>query len=530
MFDDEKKVSRMMVEEKKIMSKSRVNLGSFFRGMVYILPALLFFSYYPLIHFGSSESMNFEVSLPLIWLVLFDILSFIILLKRKMLKGILKKWVWLLFPIFLSLSVLWSLNSLRGLFTVGILWLLYFAIYSLFSLKSLFSDDGVKEVFWKWFFLSAILICFWCFLQCILDLTGVNRGYSLMCAGCTYTMFGFPHPNGFSIEPQFMGNLLLAPGLVAGFWFIKTKVNSANSVLKKIGENEKVKFYDRPLLWGILYFIFVATLFLTFSRGAIYSFIVATIFLTVFEFVRMKNWRAMVLWPIIVLAFLFTLNLQGVFSEISKTNDTYMNGVTKVIDHMTLGIVDFTEDNEELGNNEALENNEGLKGDEDMGGSEGSEGNEKLSEEIGNEKGTTEDESSAVFDGYVEESTNARLKLTDSALKVWSKDFMTMMFGVGIGGAGQSLYVNGLTETPKEIVQNQYASLLLEIGIVGILLFILSLVLVIRVVSKSSMEILVLALMIGYGISLCFFSGLPNALQIYLLPGVIMVVGVATLS
>ena len=45
-------------------------LEKFFRFLIYILPGALFFSYYPLFHFGSDESMNFEISLPMIWLIL----------------------------------------------------------------------------------------------------------------------------------------------------------------------------------------------------------------------------------------------------------------------------------------------------------------------------------------------------------------------------------------------------------------------------------------------------------------------------
>ena len=98
---------------------------------------------------------------------------------------------------------------------------------------------------------------------------------------------------------------------------------------------------------------------------------------------------------------------------------------------------------------------------------------------------------------------------------MWKQDFATMMFGVGIGGAGQALYVNGLSPAPKEIVQNQYASLLLETGLVGVALLILTMGLIIRAVYKNGM---VMTLIVAYAITLLFFSGLPNALQIYLLP------------
>ena len=181
---------------------------SVFRFLVYILPGVLFFSYYPLIHFGSDASMNFEISLPMIWLVLFDLLALWLLIKKKLFKKIFRFWYLFLLPAFLTLSVAWSLNMIRGVLTVGILWLIYLAGVSFWLLRDLFRVDSFKEKFWRVFFGYTIVICVWCLMQCILDLIGVSDEYTLMCVGCTYKMFGFPHPNGFAIEPQFMGNLL----------------------------------------------------------------------------------------------------------------------------------------------------------------------------------------------------------------------------------------------------------------------------------------------------------------------------------
>ena len=199
-------------------------LESMFRGMIYILPGVLFFSYWPLISLGANESMNFKISLPLMWLVVFDVLVLVMgWRKRDFWRGILKRWMWLLLPLWLSLSVLWSLNSLRGLLVVGIVWLIYLAIYGFFEFRSLMRGAKFRDKFWKVFFGSSLVICAWCWLQCILDLCGVPREASLMCEGCTYEMFGFPHPDGFAIEPQFMGNLLLAPVIVAGYLAFKDR-------------------------------------------------------------------------------------------------------------------------------------------------------------------------------------------------------------------------------------------------------------------------------------------------------------------
>ena len=452
-------------------------ISKVYRFLVYALPAVLFFSYYPVISLGASESMNFEFSLPLIWLMVFDVVAFVIMVQKKILfKECKRMWVWLLFPIFATLSVLWSMNFLRGLLTVGILWLIYFAGYAFWNLRSLFSEFGFKEKFWKVFFVSSLVVCGWCFLQCILDLVGVSRDVSLMCAGCTYKMFGFPHPNGFAIEPQFMGNLLIAP-VIASAWFA---------------------LRNKKYWW--LFFVFSVTIFLTFSRGAIYAFIVAMIFMTAMQGVRQKSWKICKTFLVIAVAFLFTLNLQGIMAQVSPTNDTYGSGVAKVLNHLSLGIIDVRSGGEIVSEEKDVSTSGKAEGERD-----------------------NEVEKEAVFDGYVAESTDTRMRLTGAAVEIWKKDFANMMVGVGLGGAGQALYVNGLSPAPKEIVQNEYASLLLETGLIGIVLLTLMIVLVVRVISKNAEVPMLLALVVAYAITLLFFSGLPNALQIYLLPALFIV-------
>ena len=105
---------------------------------------------------------------------------------------------------------------------------------------------------------------------------------------------------------------------------------------------------------------------------------------------------------------------------------------------------------------------------------------------------------------------------------VWRQDFKTAMVGVGIGGAGQALYDNNLSPAPREIVQNEYASLLLETGLVGVSLFAVLITMVIKTFLKAKNPGLLLALMVAYGVSLLFFSGLTNAMQIVLIPGLLV--------
>ena len=484
-------------------------LGRVFRFLVYALPAVLLFSYQPLMHFAANESMNFEISLPLIWLVVFDLVVVLMSFrKRGFWRGVGKRWAWLMLPIWLSVSVLWSLNFLRGLLTVGILWLIYLAVYGLVEFRSLLKEVGVREIFWKVFLGSTLAVCVWCWLQCILDLVGVGQEYTLMCDGCVYHMFGFPHPNGLAIEPQFMGNLLLAPAIVIAWTILK---DDHNSIFRGRGSSRPSSRGSDPSFLGrnlrkplkiLLLAILVSTLFLTFSRGAIYAFIVAMIVMTVWWVVQSRKWKVLSVWLAIILSFVFTLNIQGLMAEVSPTRDTYATGVAKVLNHLSLGVIDIeTPENEEITEVDVVENS--------------------VENFVDNEEGLDGEE--AVFTGYVTESTDTRLRLSGAAFSVWHQDFATALFGVGLGGAGQALYVNGLSPAPKEIVQNQYVSLLLETGLVGVALLLLTIVMIIRVFWRSPWRMVLICLLIAYGITLLFFSGLPNALHIYLLPAVIYV-------
>lgn len=437
-------------------------LANIIKALIYFLPLTLYFSYYPIISIGSSDSMNFELSLPLLWLVIFDILSLILLIKNRKLKFSKNLFLILLCPIFITISVLWSTNFLRGFLTAGILWLIIFAIYAL----RIFFKTIDKPKFIKIFFASSLAICAWCFIQSFLDFLGVSRDVTLMCYGCTTKAFGFPHPNGFAIEPQFMGNLLLAPAILSIYLLL------TNS-----------KYFSKKFLY-ISVVIFTTTLFFVFSRGAIYSFAVSLVLMLIFFVIKSRSTRPLFMLAPILLSFVLSLNFQGLFAEFSSTNDTYFSGIAKSISQLSLGIIDFTNTTKPTQTPSTGQSSTGQSSAE------------------------------STFDGYVEESTNVRVGLTNSALKVWSKNSTTIFFGVGLGGAGEALYQAGEIATPKEIVQNELASLLLETGLLGVLLLIFALIIIFK--TSNYQTSFFVPLFVAYILSLFFFSGLPNALHIYL--------------
>ena len=496
-------------------------MKKFFKYLLYIMPLMLYFSYFPVIKLGENETMYFELSLPLIWLVVFDIVSLIMVCKKyrkELFSHVFGSILWWLFPLFATISVAWSLNATRGFLTAGVMWALFFAVIDIYELRENL-DAKFWKVFWRWFFGSALFVCLWCVVQCILDVFGVSQEVSLLCDGCVYRMFGFPRPNGFAIEPQFMGNLLLAPIFIVATIFCQS--SSRVAVAHRHGDGALILALPRSVIsqiWqktsGLLLFVFLSTLFLTFSRGAIYACVVGLVFLTGFLLARAKKTeRKSVCFSILktlglfVLAFLFTLNLQGILTAVSPTSDTYGDGVAKVLNQLSLGIID-------------------VRG----GKKTSSEGSGKPVENFGEKVENTSAmlaensvETESAFDGYVAESTDTRMRLASSAMKVWRQDFKTVMVGVGMGGAGQALYNNGFSPAPREIVQNEYAEILLETGLIGVSLFVVMIVLVVRVILKNRKAAgMLLALLVAYGVSFCFFSGLPNALHIVLLMGLLV--------
>ena len=454
---------------KKVPITTKIRLG-----LLYTFPIALFFSYYPIIPIVSTASTNYEFSLPLIWLLLFSILSLkdfalTLLPAFKAKRPILLS---LLFPVYITLSAIWSPNHLRALLTAGIFWCLIITgvvILTTFKDSPLFN----KAKFLKIFMFSSVAFCAICWLQSILDILSVGRETTLLCSGCTSLSFGFPHPSGFAIEPQFMGNLLLAPTLTA--LYLWTKKDSGNSVFSK----KSLSLFS---------FLFLSTLFLTFSRGAIYSFCVGFALLLILSIFKLKNRAFLKTIPLALASAVFVILAQGVFSAVSYTNSTFLSGVEKSISQMTLGKVNL-----------------------------------KLEPEkpvTSNQTKPEDTSDSPVFDGYVEESTNVRMNFNRIAIDLAFKTPKTAIFGYGLGSAGTAMYTEGKTSAPLEIIQNEPLSLLLETGLLGVLLALLSLMLVLNFIRKLNRpeRYLLWAIVLSFALSLMFFSGLPNALHVYLCP------------
>ena len=495
------------------------------RRFFWILPIVLFFSYYPVIPLFSTESSNYEFSLPLLWLLLMGVLSMpnfladlcnLITKKNQLTQSAVQiPLILSSIPLYFSLTLLWSSNKLRGLMTAGIIWCLYLSLLTFYKNIILKKTPLSLE---KPFLLGATLASGFCWLQAILNTLNIPGDQILLCLGCTNLSFGFPHPNGFAIEPQFMGNLLLAPAIFLVFRMIHPKSR----------QTHQTKIFYLALAGFV-----ISTLFLIFSRGATYSFFlaVAVIFLYEIFHAKKKLLVASKIVSLILFPLIFVTLIQGLMSEFGPTSDTFLGGVSRSISQMTLGRIKIPLP--EAKNPSVTSNESSSLAPNDNASTNSS----------ANSTSTT-----PLFDGYITESTDIRVKLSKMGLRLAFSHPKQFFFGSGLGSSGVALYQTfpELGST-KEITQNEYIAILVETGFIGILIIFCSSTCVIYLCysrqkpiklsskqsSKQSMKksnftslissiapakLYFASLILAYAASVCFFSGLPNALHIYLVP------------
>ncbi len=516
------------------------SLSKIQKVMLLCLPFCLFFSYHPVIPIFSTSTTNFELSIPLLWLLIFAILSLpenfrlyinslrvVIKAKShvnkisspssrhktdKLYPHFLRLFS-LIYPFFVTVNSIGSPNFLRAILTSGVIWCICLSLLTIIQNISQYKTQ-VGKSFNKNLLIASILASAFCWLQSILDIAGVPREATFLCKGCTSTVFGFPHPNGFAIEPQFMANLLLAPIFLSLFYLLErpkkylSKLNSDPYPASRLGHFIRLSL--PPFL--------VATLYLTLSRGAIFSFWVSVFVLFTYQIVKLikqKSCRREILFrqplifsAVVFLPLFFTLSAQGLFTELGPTSHTFFDGVSTSVSQLSLGRIDiakvFHKTNE---NNKTHETHES---------------NKPHSSDL-NTDAAASAQKTPQFTSYIEESTNIRLNLNHLALSSWRTSLRRILAGVGLGAAGLTLYQEfPELGSPKEIIQNEYLAILYEQGICGVImiicvgiLFVLTYKLHNKNHEKTSIYGRVLAL--SFALTLCFFSGLPNALHIYLL-------------
>lgn len=436
-----------------------------FDKLLLLAPLVVWFSYQPNIYLGHSSAMNIELSLVLIYVAVLAVFALPLIVSnyQKLLRCNLVRIVGL-FILWSFMSIIWSSNLSRAILTAGVSAALFTVLLGVLSTDVKKLTPILKNTY----IVSAVFMGVLAIIQVAY---GAWFDWGL-CRGCLAAGFGFVRPSVFAIEPQFFGSLLLAPILILSAKFLRKTVTKTDV---------------------ILLCIMVTAMYLTLSRGAIFSLVIAIACLMFLYRNSLIKKSRLVFLPLVVLAgFGAGMVWHGIFTEVNpRVSDGFYDSVSKSVNQLTLGKINLPKLTASSVSQAASPST--------------------ASVETNHPK--------AHFSGYVETSTNERTSMLNLALQTWSKDWTTMLFGTGIGSSGRAIqqYTHKLA-TEAEITQNQYIEILLENGLIGAVLCLMAMVVYLHDTRRDK---LAWAILIAFALQWNFFSGLPNALHIYLVLAVI---------
>ena len=424
-------------------------------------PIMIWFSYLPQISLAEDGTMNYELSLTLIYVVILAIVGLPrVWHHRSELRQLELVRLASAFVGWSGLCVIWSDNCTRGLLTFAVYVVLYLVFLALVAERRLLRQLLPKLVRVAiWMTISACLLAI---AQMVLGTFVITNRHSLgLCAGCVAGQFGFIRPNLLAIEPQFLGSLLLAPLLYITYLILQGKHSYAK----------------QPLLLVLM----LTTLWLTLSRGAIYAYLASLVVMILL----VRKWRRqLVVVGLIALSLVVCLVCQGTLASANpRIDSSFTQAVSTSLNHLSMGIIRLPYQRKSPTSLPSI---------------------------------PREHDKQPAYRGYVAESTNVRLSLTKTALAAWrSNQLGQQLFGTGLGSAGIVLARQTGSRYQKEIVQNEFVEVLLERGLIGLVLLGGLVALYGRLCSQRR-DYLALVILVAYLAQWCFFSGLPNALHIYL--------------
>lgn len=422
---------------------------------------MIWFSYLPRISLAEDGTMNYELSLTLIYVVILAIVGLPrVWHRRSELRQLGLVRLASAFVGWSGLCVIWSDNCTRGLLTFAVYVVLYLVFLVLVAERRLLCQLLPKLV--RVAIRVTASACLLAIVQIILGTFVVTDRHTLgLCAGCVAGQFGFIRPNLLAIEPQFLGSLLLAPLLYITYLTLRGKHDYAK----------------QPLLLVLM----LTTLWLTLSRGAIYAYLASLVVMILL----VRKWRRqLAVVGSVALSLVICLICQGALASANpRIDSSFTQAVSTSLNHLSMGIIRLPYQQKSSTSLSSI---------------------------------PREHDKQPAYRGYVAESTNVRLSLTKTALAAWrSNQLGQQLFGTGLGSAGIVLARQTGSQYQKEIVQNEFVEVLLERGLVGLALLGGLVVLYGRLCFQRR-DYLALAILVAYLTQWCFFSGLPNALHIYL--------------
>jgi len=416
------------------------------------------FSYYPLLHAGSISGINIDISLLYVLLLAMIVCSLSYGVANRALLTRNTPWILLLgLTVYTSLSVLWSANNTRGIITAGFMWALLLLVGSIIIHYPTLVRQ--KKMIITLLTGSILVSLAWALWQLLGDALGASSAYTLLPSTYDGGVFGIARPTGFALEPQFFANILLAPF----GWLIWRYLRR-----------------DTTIQTALAIIVVSTFIILSLSRGALVASIITAGILLVATrgAVAIRAKLVSILFLSAVTAAVATFGIATLRQADTITGYEALSGV---VEHLSLGTVSLPQ------------------------------------REATIPPAAPPSPAAQPAPTYVRSSTTSRLSMSSEALRIWQRNPATILFGVGTGGFGASLSkpANGA------VVNNYYLETLVELGVVGIVLFV-GLLGTLGAYLYRTRSWLLLSLLTGYAVQLSFFSGNANIVHVWVLIGIIV--------
>jgi hypothetical protein len=295
----------------------------------------------------------------------------------------------------------------------------------------------------------------------------VGQDNSLLCSGCTDSVFGFPRINLFAAEPQFFANALIPFFIVAlaGVTRRSSRLSIASLLLVTIAVG------------------------LTFSRGAFLACAVAGV--TLVCLLRRNNLKArLTALSIACIGVFVGLVMLVVSAVILRPSAPYIahNTLVGMVEQLTMGVVSIPTKQEEV----SVED--------------------------------VQDTQDAIFisQGLVEASSNDRLTAAELAVRAHRYSLRTFIIGVGAGNLGPFVVENIEQSAPANLtVYIFYVLIVAEYGVVGLVCLLYLLVVVVSrlYAIRNAGSAILLAVLVGFIVQYLFFGSFINVLYIWVYIG-----------
>lgn len=438
-------------------------------GSVFLV--FLSFSYRPVISFGQLSGMNLELSVAQIAGVVFIIGCLPVLwTERVRVSQSVGTRLLAIYAFICSASILWAENQARAIVIALYVWFLFFLFVSVIAFISQHKSlHRYQPALW-W---STIAISLFGWLQIMGDALGVSSALTLLRPEYQYHVFGFARASGFALEPLFFASLLLAPTLFGLWLFVKNR---------------------HSIIAASAFILGTSALVATLSRGALIGFAVASLMVIVLCGKDIK--QRFVTFFIMILIVVTSVGLLTLAAGVNQRDAIGADdALIRATNHVSLGVLNISKP-------------EGLAAEKQENST------------IPKSNAASTPSEPEVAEGYVIESTDSRLLMSQEAIAIWSSRPSFMLFGVGVSNFSTQLQMKGEHYLPSSIVNNQYLEVLVETGLVGFLAFV-ALFIYPVLISIRRRWWLPAAVLVAFLIQWNFFSGNANIVHVWVMIAIV---------